>query len=191
MIVLKFPRFLLFGIWRSIEAIWRPCCEWSLALMETKLNASPTPPRPLLLNTSSGVLEGVDAARYAPNWASALTSSEAYVIPYRADGRTALLPTGLKTILRRVVARRRWLRPVFADDCDRLCRVCHLGIAFVNGLFDTRGDDPTGNRAKYPHLYIIYRSFIHYQPSVPCWEPMRRLGHACLCILGHCQRASY
>jgi hypothetical protein len=112
------------------------------------------------------VLEGMDAALFAPNWASALSSAAGFAIPYRADGRTALLPTGLKDFSAESWLAEACRAPFAADDCDGSAAFVTSAIMFVNGLFDTQGVDPTGNRAKYPHLYGMYRSFVHYEPSI-------------------------
>ena len=87
-------------------------------------------------------------------------------IPYRADGRTALLPTGLKTF-----SAESWLgeagrAPFAADDCDGSAAFVTSAVTFVNSLFEKQGIDPTTNRTKYPHLYAMYRALVHYEPSV-------------------------
>jgi hypothetical protein len=113
-----------------------------------------------------GVLEGMDAAVYAPNWASALSSAAGFVIPYRADGRTALLPTGLKTFSAESWLAEAGRAPFAADDCDGSAAFVTSAVAFVNNLFETTGVDLASNRAKYPHLFAMYRALVHFEPSV-------------------------
>lgn len=122
-----------------------------------------------IINTNSitsTVLEGMEAARYAPNWASALSSAAGFVIPYRSDGRTALLPTGLKTFSAESWLAEAGRAPFAADDCDGSAAFVTSAVTFVNSLFEKRGIDPTINRTKYPHLYAMYRALVHYEPSV-------------------------
>lgn len=106
-------------------------------------------------------LLGIAAAKFAENVASALSTLTAGLIPYRADGRTALLPTKLQEF-----PAESWsseaTRTDASDDCDGSAAFATAFIYRTRRLFATSADAKT----RFPYLYALHRALAHHEVAI-------------------------
>ena len=107
-------------------------------------------------------LTSVDRARWAGVVASSLSTAAASVIPYRADGRTVLLPNNeLKHY-----STESWMaepvRPFGADDCDGSAAWVTSAVSHVGNVMLSDIDA----KNKFPTLYGVHRSLAHYKVGI-------------------------
>lgn len=106
--------------------------------------------------------KGMASTRWAGNVASSFSTLAGFLVPYRADGRTALLPKGLETF-----GAESWLAepmriPFAADDCDGSAALITSAFHHINDVFK---EDPAA-KTKYPWLWAAHRSLVHYDIGV-------------------------
>jgi hypothetical protein len=104
---------------------------------------------------------GMTAAVFAEDAASALSTIAAGIVPYRADGRTALLPTKLKTF-----PSESWsaegTQTDSGDDCDGSAAFATAFFHRTRELFATSADAKT----KFPYLYGLHRALAHHEVAI-------------------------
>jgi len=107
---------------------------------------------------------GMTAAKFAENVVSALSTLTAVLIPYRADGRTVLLPEKLQTFPSESWNAEATAAPIAGDDCDGAAASITSFVHRVRRLFST--GSPEDNKSTYPYLYAMHRALSHYDVGI-------------------------
>ena len=105
--------------------------------------------------------EGVESAKWAGVVMSALSTSSAWLIPYKGDERTVVLPRGkLKAF-----STESWLaeptRIGMADDCDGSAAWITSAVYQIEKLFGEGG-----SREAYPTLHAAWRALAMYKVGI-------------------------
>lgn len=109
-------------------------------------------------------LKGMKAAKFAENVVSALSTLTAVLIPYRADGRTVLLPGQLQTFPSESWNAEATAASIASDDCDGSAANITSFVHQVRRLFAPGSDKE--NTRKYAFLYAMHRALAHYEVGV-------------------------
>lgn len=111
---------------------------------------------------------GMEAEKYAENVVSALSITAAMLIPYRADGRTVLLPFGLQTFPSESWSAEATAAPLASDDCDGSAAHITSYVHEVRRLFAPKEAQiaAAAGKSEHPYLYAMHRSLSHYEVSV-------------------------
>ncbi|MAU93443.1 MAG: hypothetical protein CMJ93_04475 [Planctomycetes bacterium] len=107
-------------------------------------------------------VKGVAASRWAGNVVSSFSTMAAFLMAYRADGTTAVLPDKLQDF-----ATESWLAeplriPFPGDDCEGSAALISSGVHFLNVLFSNDASAKT----RYPYLYAAHRSLVHHEVGI-------------------------
>ena len=140
----------------AFESLARACLEHTLVVDE---DGSPAFTMDEFLKDASS--PGVDASKFAGKVANALSMIVNLVCPYRIDGRTAVLPTGLK-MFNSESWKAEGPRNLFTlDDCEG------SGAMQTSLLYraETIARDPKLS-AKYPHVAAVANAFVHHMVGV-------------------------
>ena len=106
--------------------------------------------------------EGIESAQWAGIVMSALSTSASWLIPYKGDERTVVLPRGkLKAF-----STESWLaeptRLGMADDCDGSAAWITAAVYQIEKLFTEDG----GSREMFPTLHAAWRALAMYKVGV-------------------------
>lgn len=104
---------------------------------------------------------GMAAVKFAENVASALSTVAAGIMPYRADGRTALLPDKLVTFPSEFWSAE-GTRTDASGDCDDSAAFTTAFVHRTRELFATS----TSAKSKYPYLYGLHRTLAHHEVAI-------------------------
>ena len=110
--------------------------------------------------------KGMEAAKFAENCVTALSTVAASLVPYRADGRTTILPDGQKTFSAESWSAEATSAPIAADDCDGSAALITSFFNAARDLFSVSETQLSANIEKYPYLYGLVRSLSHFEPAI-------------------------
>lgn len=104
----------------------------------------------------------VRRARWAGVVASGLSTAAGMLIPYRADGRTVLLPNNQLKHCDSESWMAEPIRPFGADDCDGSASWITSAVSHISNVMQ---HDP-GAQDRFPVLHAVHKSLAHYKVGV-------------------------
>ena len=138
-----------------------------------------------MINFLSDKPTSVDHAQWAGVVASALSTAAATMIPYRADGRTAVLPGNVLKHFDSESWMAEPIRPFGADDCDGSAAWITSAVTHIKNIMA----NDANAKSKYEVLHAVYKTLAHYKVGIAVLgahvASADAVGGATDTILGH------